>query len=142
MFRFLWADDTKGALQVFLQQPGLLVKTPSSGGVTDEVVEEGAWINADPVKGCVVCNIGESECSGSIMQGMYSILTLCYELQCGRFGRTGCTRAHYTGSFTGVVTIGTIHQFSAWDSISNTRAYVLVFRELSSRLRSCSGDGV
>jgi isopenicillin N synthase-like dioxygenase len=68
--RFLWADDTKGALQVFLQRPGLLVKTPgSSGGVADEVVEQGAtWINADPMKGCVVCNIGESECSGGIIR--------------------------------------------------------------------------
>jgi len=57
---FLWADDTKGALQVFLQQPGLLVKSPGSyGGVIDETVEQGTWINADPVKGCVVCNIGE-----------------------------------------------------------------------------------
>ena len=65
---FLWADDTKGALQVFLQQPGQLVKTPSSfGGATDEAVEQGTWINADPIKGCVVCNIGESECSGSIV---------------------------------------------------------------------------
>jgi len=57
---FLWADDTKGALQVFLQQPGLLVKSPGShGGVVDEAVEQGTWINADPLKGCIVCNIGE-----------------------------------------------------------------------------------
>jgi len=57
---FLWADDTKGALQVFLQQPGLVVKTPISyGGAIDEAVEQGTWINADPIKGCIVCNIGE-----------------------------------------------------------------------------------
>ena len=47
---------------MFLQQPGLLVKTPNSyGGTTDEAVEQGTWINADPIKGCLVCNIGESK---------------------------------------------------------------------------------
>jgi len=57
---FLWADETKGALQVFLQQPGLVVRTPNSyGGTVDETVEAGTWVNADPVKGCIVCNIGE-----------------------------------------------------------------------------------
>jgi isopenicillin N synthase-like dioxygenase len=65
--RFLWADETKGALQVFLQEPGLVVKTPGShGGAIDEAVEEGVWINADPVKGCLVCNIGESKRSANI----------------------------------------------------------------------------
>ncbi|KAF9783446.1 Clavaminate synthase-like protein [Thelephora terrestris] len=58
---FLWADETEGALQVFLQQPGLVVKTlpPYGGGLADEAVEEGTWVNADPIKGCLVCNIGE-----------------------------------------------------------------------------------
>lgn len=69
-FRFLWADETQGALQVFLQQPGLVVTTPSSyGGSIDEAVEQGAWINADPVKGCIVCNIGESKWSANIING-------------------------------------------------------------------------
>lgn len=69
--RFLWADETKGALQVFLQQPGLVVKTPNAyGGTLDEAVEQGAWINADPVKGCIVCNIGESTWSAIIFKGM------------------------------------------------------------------------
>jgi len=55
---------------VFLQQPGLLVKTSSSsgGGVTGEAVEQGTWINADPIRGCVVCNIGESKSSMNIAQ--------------------------------------------------------------------------
>lgn len=66
--RFLHADETKGALQVFLQEPGLVVKTPGLfGGATDEAVEAGAWIDADPVKGCLVCNIGESEWSTNIV---------------------------------------------------------------------------
>ncbi|KAI0761969.1 hypothetical protein BD413DRAFT_586803, partial [Trametes elegans] len=43
----LYADPTPGALQVYLNQPGLLG------------VEDGTWINADPIPGCVVCNIGE-----------------------------------------------------------------------------------
>jgi hypothetical protein len=58
--RFLWADATRGALQVFLRQPGLLVKNDNQ--FYDERVEDGVWINADPMPGCVVCNIGESKC--------------------------------------------------------------------------------
>lgn len=52
---------------MFLQQPGLVVKTPSSygGGVVDETVEQGTWVNADPMKGRLVCNIGESKRSGA-----------------------------------------------------------------------------
>ncbi|KAF8133667.1 hypothetical protein EV363DRAFT_1430224 [Boletus edulis] len=42
----LYADPTKSALQVFLRKRG-------HGG------EEGLWINADPIPGCIVCNIGE-----------------------------------------------------------------------------------
>lgn len=48
--RFLFADPTPKALQVFRHA----AKT--------ENVEEagpGEWINADPIPGCVVCNIGE-----------------------------------------------------------------------------------
>jgi len=55
--RFLWADATRGALQVFIRQPGLLVK--DDNGFGDEHVEDGVWIDADPMPGCVVCNIGE-----------------------------------------------------------------------------------
>jgi len=93
---------------VFLQQPGLVVKTPiSHGGVVDEAVEQGAWINADPIRGCVVCNIGESECSGNIAQGRRdAILTLLDRPQCGKFGRMDCIRVHCTGLFTGVAIIG------------------------------------
>ncbi|OJT15278.1 hypothetical protein TRAPUB_8200 [Trametes pubescens] len=49
------------ALQVFLAQPGFLVE--KKGGfksLPEQQVEEGGqWINADPIPGCVVCNIGE-----------------------------------------------------------------------------------
>jgi len=51
---FLWADSTRGALQVYLRQHDL---TESSG--PDKQTEDGIWINADPIPGCVVCNIGE-----------------------------------------------------------------------------------
>ncbi|CAL1713249.1 unnamed protein product [Somion occarium] len=56
---FLYTDPTPGALQVFLQEKGLLVETSDEGPVPEEGVEEGSWINADPVPGCIVCNIGE-----------------------------------------------------------------------------------
>ena len=55
---------------MFLQQPGLLVKSPVSyGGSIDEAVEQGIWINADPIKGCIVCNIGESKCFAISLEG-------------------------------------------------------------------------
>ncbi|KAI0648083.1 Clavaminate synthase-like protein [Trametes meyenii] len=55
---FLYADPTPGALQVFLNQPGLVVDKPGTLP-PEQGVEEGSWINADPIPGCVVCNIGE-----------------------------------------------------------------------------------
>ncbi len=58
--RFLYADPTPGALEVFLDQPGYVVQT-SSDLPPGENVEQGVWIKADPLSGCVVCNIGESE---------------------------------------------------------------------------------
>ena len=93
---------------MFLQQPGLLVKSPVSyGGTTDEAVEQGVWINADPIKGCVVCNIGESKCFENITQGWKDgILILWDRPQCGRFGRMDCIKARCIGSFTGVLIIG------------------------------------
>jgi len=90
---------------VFLQQPGLLVKAPTSyGGYTDEAVEQGTWINADPIEGCIVCNIGESKCF-ECSRGD-GILIFWDRIQCGRFGRMDCIRVRCTGSFTGVVIIG------------------------------------
>ncbi|KAI0712195.1 Clavaminate synthase-like protein [Earliella scabrosa] len=56
---FLYADPTPGALQVFLNQPGLVVETDSSLPAEHGIEEAGCWINADPIPGCVVCNIGE-----------------------------------------------------------------------------------
>ncbi|KAL7279975.1 hypothetical protein ACG7TL_006386 [Trametes sanguinea] len=52
-------DPTPGALQVFLAQPGLLVEKTGSVPSEQEVEDGGQWINADPIRGCVVCNIGE-----------------------------------------------------------------------------------
>lgn len=57
--RFLHADPTPSALQVFSSRPGA-VGLAATGIVTEEGSEKGVWINADPIPGCVVCNIGES----------------------------------------------------------------------------------
>ncbi|KAF5377963.1 hypothetical protein D9615_006707 [Tricholomella constricta] len=55
---FLYADPTPSALQVFSSRPGAVVLAyPSS--VAQVGSEKGVWINADPIPGCVVCNIGE-----------------------------------------------------------------------------------
>jgi isopenicillin N synthase-like dioxygenase len=51
--RFLYADPTRGALQVLSRHPGVV-----GSGAGDA---SGVWINADPIPGCVVVNIGESE---------------------------------------------------------------------------------
>ncbi|KAI0632094.1 Clavaminate synthase-like protein [Trametes polyzona] len=55
----LYADPTPGALQVYLAQPGLLVEKPDSLPSEQEVEDGGQWINADPIPGCIVCNVGE-----------------------------------------------------------------------------------
>ena len=57
---FLWADPTRGALQVFLQQQSLAVEDPGAVA-SQEGIEEGVWTTVDPIPGCVVCNIGESQ---------------------------------------------------------------------------------
>lgn len=49
-------------------QPGSASQVKDKDGVnTNEIPNEeggenGVWINADPMPGCVVCNIGESKC--------------------------------------------------------------------------------
>jgi len=55
---FLHADPTPSALQVFLRCPGTAETVPT-GLPAEEGDEEGVWITADPIPGCVVCNIGE-----------------------------------------------------------------------------------
>jgi len=53
--RFLYSDSTRGALQVLSRHSGVVDSTNHSlpGG------DNGVWINADPIQGCVVVNIGE-----------------------------------------------------------------------------------
>ena len=58
-FSFLYADPTPGALQVFLNQPSPVDGDSAIHG--EHVDGGGRWINADPIPGCVVCNIGESK---------------------------------------------------------------------------------
>ncbi|TFK27981.1 Clavaminate synthase-like protein [Coprinopsis marcescibilis] len=55
---FLYADQTRSALQVFLRRPGAK-ETDELGLPREQGEEEGVWINADPIPGSIVCNIGE-----------------------------------------------------------------------------------
>jgi len=54
---FLYADPTRGALQV-LSRHTSAVGSPTNGPLA-EGHEDGVWINADPIRGCFVVNIGE-----------------------------------------------------------------------------------
>ena len=45
---------------MFLQDAGHVVQTKPDV-MPPEAVEEGVWIKADPIPGCIVCNIGESQ---------------------------------------------------------------------------------
>ncbi|KAJ7044108.1 hypothetical protein C8F04DRAFT_689538 [Mycena alexandri] len=56
---FLYADPTPSALQVFLQQPTATASPDTTGLPAEQGAQEGIWINADPIPGCMVCNIGE-----------------------------------------------------------------------------------
>jgi len=56
---FLYADPTPSALQVFLRQAGATAVLDTTGLPAEQGTDEGVWINADPIPGCVVCNIGE-----------------------------------------------------------------------------------
>jgi len=67
---FLYADPTPNALQVYL--PAEKAKALSINSSLDPLSSiapnppsespqsSGVWINADPIPGCIVCNIGES----------------------------------------------------------------------------------
>ncbi|KAL4081059.1 hypothetical protein J3A83DRAFT_4204408 [Scleroderma citrinum] len=54
----LYADPTRSALQVFLRKSGVSV-AEDDGLPNEQGDEEGVWINADPIPGCIVCNIGQ-----------------------------------------------------------------------------------
>ncbi|KAG7088443.1 hypothetical protein E1B28_012435 [Marasmius oreades] len=55
---FLYADRTPNALQVFVH-PDVASGADVSGLPVEQGNEEGHWITANPIPGCVVCNIGE-----------------------------------------------------------------------------------
>ncbi|KAJ6508798.1 Clavaminate synthase-like protein [Mycena sanguinolenta] len=55
---FLYADPTPSALQVFLQTESS-APVDITGLAAEQGAEKGVWINADPMPGCVVVNIGE-----------------------------------------------------------------------------------
>uniref|UniRef100_A0A0W0F3Y2 Fe2OG dioxygenase domain-containing protein n=1 Tax=Moniliophthora roreri TaxID=221103 RepID=A0A0W0F3Y2_MONRR len=54
---FLYADPTPNALQVLVQRFG--IGADVAGLPVEQGNEEGVWISANPIPGCVVCNIGE-----------------------------------------------------------------------------------
>ncbi|KAK7056814.1 hypothetical protein VNI00_002531 [Paramarasmius palmivorus] len=54
---FLYADPTPNALQVFVKRPG--ISADVAGLPAEQGDDEGVWISANPIPGCVVCNIGE-----------------------------------------------------------------------------------
>ncbi|KAJ7863128.1 Clavaminate synthase-like protein [Mycena olivaceomarginata] len=56
---FLYADPTPSALQVFLPQAEGSSIPDTTGLPAEQGAEEGVWITADPIPGCVVVNIGE-----------------------------------------------------------------------------------
>lgn len=53
----MYADPTPNALQVFLPRSDASSQA-NTEGLPDEAAD-GTWINADPIPGCLVCNIGE-----------------------------------------------------------------------------------
>ncbi|KIY46580.1 Clavaminate synthase-like protein [Fistulina hepatica ATCC 64428] len=55
---FLWTDPTRDALQVFMSGASP-AESDTSGLPQEQGGEQGVWITANPIPGCVVCNIGE-----------------------------------------------------------------------------------
>ncbi|KAK0504052.1 hypothetical protein EDD18DRAFT_1326863 [Armillaria luteobubalina] len=55
---FLYTDPTPAALQVFTHNVDI-VESDASDLPAEQGTQAGSWINADPIPGCVVCNIGE-----------------------------------------------------------------------------------
>ncbi|THU94910.1 Clavaminate synthase-like protein [Dendrothele bispora CBS 962.96] len=56
---FLYADPTPNALQVFVPKSKPGAAADLTGLPAEHGNEKGVWITADPIPGCVVCNIGE-----------------------------------------------------------------------------------
>jgi isopenicillin N synthase-like dioxygenase len=55
---FLYADPTPSALQVLSRYSGA-VRSGIDDLPAETDTEDGVWINADPIEGCIVVNIGE-----------------------------------------------------------------------------------
>ncbi|KAG8761242.1 hypothetical protein FRC14_005529 [Serendipita sp. 396] len=59
---FLYADHTPSALQVFLNEGTEVAQNAIDASIALPIEQgdtEGVWINADPLPGAIVCNIGE-----------------------------------------------------------------------------------
>jgi len=97
--RFLYADPTRGALQVLSRHSGVVDSATHSSSLPGG--DDGVWINADPIRGCVVVNIGESKLFESDLMSFNN--TAC---QCGRSGRMACIAARCIKLFTKSQAIG------------------------------------
>ena len=58
-YSFLYADPTPSALQVLSTHPDAIASAKSDELPVEKRAVDGVWINADPIPGCVVVNIGE-----------------------------------------------------------------------------------
>jgi hypothetical protein len=66
---FLWADPTRDALQFLaVENPGAVIR--------QEGIEEGIWITVDPIPGCMVCNIGESQWAITIQAKVHRLIDM------------------------------------------------------------------
>ena len=95
----MYADPTPSALQVFLSRPGES-QSNITGLPSEQGHEQGIWINADPIPGCVVCNIGESK-----FHTLFLVMS-AEPFQCGKSGQTVCIDRRCTVSSTGGLITG------------------------------------
>lgn len=110
-YRFLHADPTPSALQVFLPAATPALASAQSAkdvprGFEDSLpqeqgAEEGVWLLADPKPRCVVVNIGDM-CAASYFSPCYRVsprIDAIRALTGGRYGQTASTEARFIGDW-------------------------------------------
>jgi isopenicillin N synthase-like dioxygenase len=94
---FLWTDRTRGALQVFLPQQFLAIENPGAV-IREEGIEEGVWITVDPIPGCMVCNIGESQCNYTRRVSAFDCYVIVWEVWTNGLYKSTLHRVIHRGS--------------------------------------------